>query len=301
MKWRGCWATAQITGLAFSTFVWLLVQALIGPWLAAIVVSVWIVSACRNRRLGLWWRFNARPATPYEAAPILAALVPIEAMRGRRQPRVWIGTSINRRAVALPSASTLVIGQDLPRCLEQDPLAGDELCAVVSHASGLLPVRSSLMVTAVEAYCLPWMVAEFITHHAARVLRRLPLTATAWRIRWLIFAVALAQSVQAGRWPAAIGVGVIATLTGTTGILRRRWKLRMLALGDDQTIRDGYATVLSDMIRTPHPTAHQALRVERLRRAAAGRTNQAGSASAEAVIRSGRGQSPAGAQHEECE
>ena len=65
MSWRGAWFRAQITGLMFSSFVWLVVAGLSLPSAATGLAAcvVWLVG--RNTRAGLWWQFGARPATEF--------------------------------------------------------------------------------------------------------------------------------------------------------------------------------------------------------------------------------------------
>lgn len=91
MSWRGAWFRAQITGLVFSSLVWLVVATLCLPAAAAALAAglVWMLG--RNTRAGLWWRHGARPATPFERDQVLAAIVPVGSLRGRHQPAIWVG------------------------------------------------------------------------------------------------------------------------------------------------------------------------------------------------------------------
>ena len=72
-SWRGSWAAAQLTGVLFSSFAWLVFAAMwpiIG--LGGLVLGVCYLLG-RNSRAGLRWRFGVRSASALEQRMLLAA------------------------------------------------------------------------------------------------------------------------------------------------------------------------------------------------------------------------------------
>ena len=96
MTWRAIWLRAQLTGVAVSCMVWLVLSALAPSlvalgWLAgAAVVAAW------PTRLALRLRCGGRPVTAVDRETALRAVAPIQSMRGRREPEVWVS---RRRSV----------------------------------------------------------------------------------------------------------------------------------------------------------------------------------------------------------
>ena len=250
MSWRGAWFRAQITGLMFSSMVWLMVA---GPSLPAAAAGLAVGVVCllgRNTRAGLWWRFGARPATPFERNQVSAAIVPITSLRGRHQPTVRIGGRIPGGDVIMPTPTDLVVSPALVRRIATGQLGDEQVSALVCQAIGQQQVHRSALVAAVDAYCAPWGVVEFIVGGFCRAASRTPLLASSWKIRWLVFAVAIIDNITSARWNALVAVAIIATLSGTTPFFRARWTATVRNLGDERARAEGFGPTLADMIRT---------------------------------------------------
>ena len=71
-----------------------------------------------------------------------------------------------------------------------------------------------------------------------------------WKMRWLVFGVAIVDNVHAARWNALVPLVIVAVLSGTTAVLRRRWLAALRDLGDRQVIIEGLGPVLAAMIRS---------------------------------------------------
>lgn len=250
MSWRGAWLRAQITGLVFSSVVWLVVAGLSLP-AAALVLLIGVgLLAGRNTRAGLWWRFGARPATGFERDQVLAAIVPIGSLRGRHQPRIWIGRRLTGLEAIMPTGKDLVVSPRLVRRITSGQLDALQVSAMVCHALGRQPVSSSVLVAAVDAYCVPWAVVGIVVGACGRVAGRTPLLSVSWKIRWIVFAVAIIDNAIAARWNALVAVAIIAILSGTTPVFRARWMTTLRGLGDERATADGFGPTLAGMIRT---------------------------------------------------
>lgn len=248
--WRWSWAAAQVTGVLFSSFVWLLVVAAV-PASVLALLGIWgLFGILFPTRAGLWWRYGARPATGFESGEVLAALVPIGQMRGRGQPTVWIGRRLMGGQPAVVAGDhDLVVSAHFVKQVANRRIPEDRAAVVVSHARGQRHVVNSRLVGMGSAYCLPWLLVEVGVAFFAGAATRSRALRFSWRQRWAVFALAIAQSCIGHRWPAAALVTVIAILSATTGAARRRWSSLRQRMGDDQVVADGLGEQLAAMIR----------------------------------------------------
>lgn len=234
MRWRGSWAAAQITGVILSSLVW---AVLLGGWrvtgLVAILLGLAYVVGFRTRP-GLWWRFGIRRPTPQQRDAVLAAMVPITALRGRNQPRVWIGCRLYGQEVIMATGLDLIVSGPMVGRILTGQLRTERVCELVSNSLGQQPVINSRMVAAGDAYCLPWNVAAVVGAEVVGRVRRVPLVWFSWRIRWIVIALAIVDAWRHERWIAVAGVAVFAVLSWSTSYLRRRWETMFARLGHTQ-------------------------------------------------------------------
>ncbi|QLQ15525.1 MAG: hypothetical protein HZY73_07335 [Micropruina sp.] len=203
----------------------------------------------RNTRIGLWWRFGARPATPFEERKVLAAIVPIASLRGRRQPAIWVASRLAGRSVVMPRGTDLLVSRALLQQVVFGEIDDDQVCVLVSQAAGREPVDHSRLVAAVGVYCSPWLAVETVRAWFGPVARGAAVLSLSWKGRWLIVAVALVDSAHAARWPAFVGLTAAGLLSATAPHLRRRWEVTLRGLENRRVVADGLGLVLSSMIR----------------------------------------------------
>jgi hypothetical protein len=244
--WRGTWAAAQITGVLFSTFVWIVVWGLSPVVLAWALVVGAIAVAGRNTRPMLWWRLGARPANDLEREAILTVVVPIASLRGRRQPSIWIGRRLGGGHVVMPDRSVLVVSPDLVRQIVSGQVGDRQASAVVSQRLGQIPVCSSNLVNAIDFYCLPWQTVRVFIGVAGQVATRHSIIRVSWKSRWIVLALAAIDAYCNARWAALIGVVLIAVLSWSTGHLEKRWALKLQVLADYRAIHEDLGAGLSD-------------------------------------------------------
>lgn len=273
--WRGTWAAAQITGVIFSTLVWIVVWGLSLPaLLVTLAVGVGLVIG-RNTRPMLWWRFGAGPANDFQRATMLTAIVPIASLRGRRQPAIWIGRRLYGGHVAMPSSTVLVVSPEFLRQIANGQLTDRQASAIISQALGNLEVADSTRVNVVEAYCLPWRFVQILIGAVSQVAGQHATLRFSWKIRWIVFGVAIIDSYLNARWPAFVGVIIITVLSWTTGHFQSRWERTGQDLGDQCTIAEGLGPDLADLIRRGDGSLVTSERADRLRRGALGKTTVA--------------------------
>lgn len=247
--WRWTWAAAQVTGVLFSSVIWILVIAIPVPVAPALLVIGVAVVLSRGTRFGLWRRFGVRPAKPFERARVGAAIVPIASLRGRRQPNIWVGRRMAGRDVVMATDHDLVVSEQLVGRVVMGELGEDEASAIVSYALGQQRVDTAALVASVDAYCTPWRIVAQVIGGFNAVASRTRLLPIAWKARWIVFGVAIVDSYLNQRWAALVMVAIIAGLSWSTSFFADRWARTQQRIGDARVIAEGFGPTLASMIR----------------------------------------------------
>lgn len=235
MRWRASWGLAQVTGVLFSTVVWIVLVALAPAAVAAAGLWAAVVVVGRCTSFVLWARYGARRTTPAQRQLILRALVPVVSLRERGQPQLSVGRYLRGGDVFAPAPGHLVVTPRVVRWLEIGELSGDQFCGLVRRALARLPVDGSRLVLATELYCAPWRVVRVV----GAVLRPRGVIGAvvklSWQLRPVVFVVAVVQSWVEGRWLMAVAVAALLLLSYAAGVLDRRWAralARLTATGE---------------------------------------------------------------------
>ncbi len=241
VRWRACWALAQITGVIVSSACWIVLAASASEFASAVLLGGVVFVVAYRTRLVLWLAFGARPASVADRDAVLRAIVPLASLRGRNQPSVFVARG--RRAigwdVVVPRPGVLLVSESVLNAIRAGRVSDAEVSALVAHALGQLPALGSRAVLAVEIYCLPWTIARAVAGKVANRLARAPLMSFSWKLRPVVFGLGLFDAVQHGRWEAAIPLIVLAVLTYTTGPLDQAWTRKLDELGDHRAIDEG--------------------------------------------------------------
>lgn len=241
IHWRARWAIAQITGLLFSSLIWVVLLASAPKWVfGALLAGTVFVLAFRTRPV-LRLSVGARPAAPADRDAVLRAIVPVASLRGRNQPRVFVATG--RRAagwdVTAIDRRTLLVSEATLSRIAAGTISDLEVSACVARTFGQLPVLGSRLVLAVDLFCLPWTAVHAITSRISSDLTRVPPMSFAWRMRPVVFGLGLLDAVQHSRWEAAVPLFVLSVLTYTTRRSNRAWQRRLAELGDCRAEDEG--------------------------------------------------------------
>ena len=162
---------------------------------------------------------------------------------------------------------TVVVSDGLIAAMREGVLPAEQAAAVIAHSSGLVrsgAVRSDF---ALNFWTLPWQIVQGFGLGVGRAFSRLPLVRLAWRGRFIVGAVALAQGVAEGT-PAtivsgAIGAGVI-VLSYAMPRWDARWQSALVAIGDTQVTEAGLAGHLDEFLQRCPQTPATADRRHRL-------------------------------------
>lgn len=222
VRWVPVYVLAHLTPVLASTAVWILVCAVqlfavvLGPALGMIAVRL------RNEPWVIRLRYGVRPSTDAERDIVLAGLVPARSLRGRGQPRIWVGDL--RGHVAGLSAGDLVVDAGALVAIEKGRLEAATISAAAERA--LAPYRAGAAgVRAVVAgYCLPWRLAAAAGAWLLDATGLRPVWRLVWGLRPIILVVAIVQHIASGQWALALGSVAFGVLTYTTPVLTQRWR-----------------------------------------------------------------------------
>jgi hypothetical protein len=242
-RWRAGWAFAQITGVLFSTAVWVVFMAVAPEVVVAVLLGGFVLVAGFRTRAVLWLVFGARPAVGHDRDDLLRAILPVRSLRGRGQPEVFVGRGFRARGweVVAPCGGSLLVSEFMLARIREGRVSDLEVSVRVARVLGQLPAVGSRLTLAVAVYCLPWAIVEDVARRVAHRLARVPLMSLSWRMRPLVFGLGLVDAVQHARWEAAIPLLVLAVLTYTTGPLGRAWHGKLAELGDRYVADEGLA------------------------------------------------------------
>ena len=265
MTWRWVWARSRLTAIVASGMVWLVLLSLAPAFVATYVLLGGVAVAWWRTRGLLRWRFGARRIETTQAESVWQALVPVEWLRGRNQPRLWTSARLGRCVVA-PNQHQLVFGDMLLREISERQLADPQVRRVAVRALAAAEVNRSRLVAAVEVFCAPWSLLATLARTVSLPVARIPLVGFAWRARWLFVVLAAGDLYGRAHWPGLVMLVIVAVATVTTPRWDRAWNKHQAAMAD-YFERDhlstapgpgvvASATILSGQRRGVRPVSH---------------------------------------------
>jgi len=244
-----------------STAVTVTVGPLLHPILGAVIFFGGLLTAALllvglGESLAARLLMFSRPAHPDElrlVAPALTTLCaagigpPLIQLRVRdKQHGIWAAGTGRR---------TVVLSSGLLEAVADGELPQEQAAAVIGHAAALTRGGWTRSDVFLAFWSLPWQLLHAVATAAARVGRRLPLVPFAWRMRFVVIAIAVVQNLQAGLpWLAAL-IGTIGAVSYAIPVWERNWLQMTLVAGDRALIDAGlagpWAAVLRRCPRTP--------------------------------------------------
>lgn len=263
MTWRAIWLRAQLTGVAFSTMVWLVLSALEPDVVALLWLAGAALVAAWPSRLVFRARFAGRLVSPADREIVLRAVAPIQSLRGRNQPEV----RANRRPLAgvAVGPGIVVVGQQLLDRLRSHRVSELQFATLAARCVGLAAVNQSRLVVAVDLFCQPWSLMRRLSRAAIlRLPRRVFATAFGRVMAGLVLVLAAVDLFQRALWVSLVMVVLAGVAAVTTGSFDRAWAVRLDELAQNGVRRCG----LAQANRTPAAPAQWAslLRDEQHRR-----------------------------------
>ena len=240
MIWRAVWLRAELTGLAFSSMVWLVLSALEPDVVALLWLAGAVLVAAWPSRLVFRARFAGRPVSPSDRELVLRAVAPIQSLRGRNQPEV----RASRRPLAgvAVGPGIVVVGPQLLDRLRFHRVSELLFATLAARCVGVSAVNQSRLVVAMDLFCLPWSLVRRLSRAAIfRLPRRVLATAFGRTTAGLVLALAAVDLFQRGLWVSLVMVVLVGVAAVTTGRFDRAWAVRLDELAQDGVRRSGLA------------------------------------------------------------
>jgi hypothetical protein len=225
-------ALARSPGLVVSTVLTCMVGALLPPLpgltlfagglgLAAVLCAGGLEQPA-VRLLG-----RARVLSEAEAAA-LAPAIALLCQKGLGPPAVELYARDGEVGISAGAAGrrSVVVSAGLLQAAQLGQLPVDQAAGVIAAAVGRIRLGQTRFDVAVEFWTIPWQLVRAVWLGIAKVVGMFPLTQFAWRIRFVVGAVAVVQSMADGRIAAGAVVAVFIALTYLAPRWQRRWDRR---------------------------------------------------------------------------
>jgi len=258
--WVRLWAFW--TPALMSAVIWLAVWVLA---LAAFLVVVGVVVVAvlvREQPAVLAGWYGVRRADPAETAAVLAAVVAVQGLRGRGQPRVWVFRRPVAGQVVALTLRDLAVAEGFLVSIMRGGIDVEESSAVAAFALGRRRVTSGAGWVVLQLVCVPWQLAAAAVDGLVQL--KVPLTGLLWQLRPVVFVISIVQSAGDGRTGPAVGLVVVLALTYLQPRWQRRWQAVVQEAGDREVIAAGLGRVYARMVRRCFNDAAAEARVRRL-------------------------------------
>jgi hypothetical protein len=225
-------ALARSPGLVVSTVLTCMVGALLPPlpgltlFVGGLALTVVLCAGCLERPavrlLG-----HARGLSEAETAA-LAPAIALLCQKGLGPPTVELYARDGEVEISAGAAGrhSVVVSAGLLQAAQLGQLPADQAAGVIAAAVGRIRLGQTRFDVAVEFWTIPWQLTRTVSLAIAKTVGMLPLTQFAWRIRFMVAAVAVAQSVPDGRIAGGVVAAVFIALTYLAPQWQRQWDTR---------------------------------------------------------------------------
>src|ERR1035437_5503944 len=161
---------------------------------------------------------HARVLSEAEAAA-LAPAIALLCQRGLAPPAVELYARDGEVGISAGAAGrhSVVVSSGLLQAAQLGQLPADQAAAVIAAAVGRIRLGQTRVDIAIEFWTIPWQLLRAVCLGIAKAVGMFPLTQFAWRIRFVMGAVAVVQSMADGRIVAGAVVAVFIALTYLMG------------------------------------------------------------------------------------
>jgi hypothetical protein len=222
-------ALARSPGLFVSTVLTCMIGALLPslPGLALFVGGLTLtVVLCAGglERPAVRLLGRARVLSEAEAAA-LAPAIALLCQKGLGPPTVKLYARDGEVGISAGAAGrrSVVVSAGLLRAARLGRLPADQAAGVIAAAVGRIRLGQTRFDIAVEFWTIPWQLVHAVCLPIVKMVSLVPLTGFAWRIRFVVAAVAVAQSVPDGRIAGGVVVAVFIALTYYAPRWQRQW------------------------------------------------------------------------------
>ncbi|NMM25265.1 MAG: hypothetical protein HHJ11_17620 [Phycicoccus sp.] len=263
-------ALARSPGLLVSTVLTCMVGALLPPlpgltlFVGGLVLTV-VLSAGGLEGPAVRLLGRARVLSEVEAAA-LAPAIALLCQKGLGAPAVELYARDGEVGISAGAAGrrSVVVSAGLLQAAQMGQLPADQAAGVIAAAVGRIRLGQTRFDVAVEFWTIPWQLACAVCLAIAKTIGLIPLTRFAWRIRFIVAAVAVAQSVVDGRIAGGVVTAMFIALTYLAPRWQRQWDLRSQDDSDRFVANHELGDALARFLRRCLPEPQTLERIHRL-------------------------------------
>jgi len=263
-------ALARSPGLLVSTVLTCTVGALLPP-LPGLTLFVGglallaVLCAGGLERPAVRLLGRARVLSEVEASA-LAPAIALLCQKGLGPPAVELYARDGEVGISAGAAGrrSVVMTAGLLQAAQMGQLPADQAAGVIAAAVGRIRLGQTRFDAAVEFWTVPWQLVRAVCPAIAKTVGLFPLTRFAWRIRFVVAAVAVAQSATDGRIAAGVVVALLITLTYMVPRWQRQWDVRSQHDSDRFVATHGFGDALDRFLRRCPPEPRTLERIHHL-------------------------------------
>jgi hypothetical protein len=263
-------ALARSPGLFVSTVLTCIVGALLPPlpgltlFVGGLALMV-VLCAGGLERPAVQLLARARVLSEAEAAA-LAPAIALLCQKGLGRPAIQLYARDGELGISAGAAGrrSVIVSAGLAQAAQLGQLPADQAAGVIAVAAGRIRLGQTRFDVAVEFWTVPWQLLRAACLATAKTVGWFPLAHFAWRIRFLVAAVAVAQSVADGRIAAGVVVAVFIALTYLGPRWQRQWDLRSQDDSDRFVAEHELGDALGRFLRRCPPEPRTLERIHRL-------------------------------------
>jgi hypothetical protein len=263
-------ALARSPGLVVSTVLTCMVGALLPPlpglmlFVGGLALTVALCAGALERpSVRLLGR--ARILSEAEAAA-LAPAIALLCQKGLGPPAVELYAREGEVGISAGAAGrrSVVVSAGLLRAAQLGQMPADQAVGVIAAAVGRIRLGQTRFDVAVEFWTIPWQLLREVWLAIAKTVSLFPLTRFAWQIRFVVAAVAVAQSVADGRIAGGVVVAAFIALTYLAPPWQRQWQVRSQDESDRFVADHELGHALGRFLRRCPPEPRTLERIHRL-------------------------------------
>jgi Zn-dependent protease with chaperone function len=199
-------------------------------------------------------------------ASALAPAIALLCQKGLGPPAVELYARDGEVGISAGAAGrrSVVVSTGLLQAAQLGQLPADQAAGVIAAAVARIRLGQTRFDVAVEFWTIPWQLVRAVCVAVEKSVGLFPLTRFAWRIRFVVAAVAVAQSLPDGRIAGGVVVAVFIALT----YLAPRWRRHCDTHSQDDSDRfvadHDLGESLGQFLRRCPPEPRTLTRIQRL-------------------------------------
>lgn len=266
-----CRVMSEGVGVLVSTIVICLVGAVVHPVLGAGLFAVGVVvlsvlATGRAETLAVRMLARAREPRDDELAALRPAIAVLEEL-DLASPAVELLVRDGQAGIRIGAAGrrTVVVSQGLVEAIATARVRPDEVAALLAHAIGRIRSGQTRYDVALEFWLLPWRMLQSFGRGISRAIGWFPLTALAWRLRFVTGAVALVQGINESRAVFGVIGALVVVLSYAVSWAEHHANLMAEDEADQFVAATGLGDALARFLERGRSTPRVLHRVDRLR------------------------------------